>query len=238
MLLGSGLELDLNFEDVAGPVAADNSGPSRDGELHGAPTWSTGYCGGGLELDGVDDWVLVANVLSALSGTVATLEAWVWIPSAAPWSTPAPHILTGGSENNYRLSLSGGGTGGRIFWRAEKLSLTGGFDDIESAIYAPNPFPGGQWTHLAATSGPEFVTFGDPIMRLFVNAVEQANNVPANLTSPLAPATHLEIGGWDEISNAFFAGKVDDIRIWSTLRGPIETCEDSRGTFTSNTCVY
>ena len=59
-----------------------------------------------------------------------------------------------------------------------------------------------------------------------------------NPTLPLLPATDLEIGGWNQIENAFFEGMVDDVRVWSELRGPIEICEDSRGTHNGSTCVY
>ena len=238
ILIGPGLELDLSFEDGSGSSAADSSGNGRHATLSGNPTWASGYCGGGLSFDGTDDWALVAGVLGSHTAASVTLEAWVYIPTAAPWSTGAPNIMSGGTANNYRLSLNNFGTG-RFFGRVETVnpnSSTVGV--IEAAIYEPIPFPAGQWTHLALTYGPEFVTHGDHIVRLFVNAVEQANNAVDNPTLPLLPATDLEIGGWNQIENAFFEGMVDDVRVWSELRGPIEICEDSRGTHNGSTCVY
>ena len=231
------LELDLNFEDGAGSLAVDNSSHGRDAVLSGSPVWDSGYCGGGLSFDGVDDWALVSGVLGAHTAGSVTLEAWVWIPTAAPWSSGVPHILTGGTENNYRLSLNNNGTG-RIFGQFETVNPGGSLGVIERAIYTPNPFPAGVWTHLALTYGPEFVTTGDHIVRLFVNGNEEANNVADNPTMPLLAATDLEIAAWNQFSNSFFEGKVDDVRVWSMLRGPIEICEDGRGTFNGSSCVY
>ena len=80
-------------------------------------------------------------------------------------------------------------------------------------------------------------------MRLFVNAVEQANAVTVSpVTSVndtfLLDASDLGIADWNELSNAFFEGMVDDVRVWSEIRGPIEICEDSRGTHNGSTCIY
>ena len=246
ILVGPGLELDLSFEDGSGNTAADGSGNGRDAILHGSPTWASGYCGGGLSFDGTDDWAVVEDVLGQHTRASVTLEAWVYIPTTAPWSTGAPQILGGGfitpaldtgSTNNYRLSLNNNGTG-RFFGRVETGNPGATIGTIESAIYQPNPFPAAQWTHLALTYGPEFITHGGHIVRLFVNAVEQANNAVTNPTESLLDAADLGIAGWNEIGNAFFEGMVDDVRVWSEIRGPIEICEDSRGTHNGSTCVY
>ena len=242
ILVGSGLELDLSFEDGSGSAAADASGHARNAVLHGNPTWAIGYCGGGLSFDGSDDWALVAGVLGAHTESSVTLEAWVFIPTAAPWSTNVPQILSGGTANNYRLSLNNHGAG-RFFGRVETVDPATNsptFGVIESAIYEPIPFPVVRWTHLALTYGPVSATDPDHIVRLFVNAVEQANQAVGNPTMPLLPAADLEIAGWNQIGNSFFEGLVDDVRVWSTVRAPDEICEDGRGSFeyATNTCLY
>ncbi len=246
VLLGTGLELDLSFEDGSGSAAADGSGNGRHAALHGNPTWASGYCGGGLSFDGTDDWAVVAGVLGQHTRASVTLEAWVYIPTAAPWSTSVPQILGGGfitpqldtgSTNNYRLYLNNNGNG-RFAGRVETGNPGATIGSIETAYYGPNPFPAAQWTHLALTYGPEFITHGDHIVRLFVNAVEQANNAVTNPTESLLDASDLGIAGWNEIGNAFFEGMVDDVRVWSEIRGPIEICEDSRGTHNGSTCIY
>ncbi len=254
VLLGTGLELDLSFEDGSGSTAADGSGNGRHATLHGNPTWASGYCGGGLSFDGTDDWAVVAGVLGAHTETSVTLEAWVYIPSAAPWSG-VPQILGGGiitpqldtgSTNNYRLTLNNTNDG--QFWgRVETLNPNTNsttFGVIETAPYGPIPFPVAQWTHLALTYGPISPTDPDRIVRLFVNSVERANNAvgnpppasgpPTGTQPPLLPAADLGIAGWNEIGNAFFEGMVDDVRVWSEVRAPDQICEDGRGTFDYN----
>jgi len=217
----SHLVASYSFEEGTGTTALDGSGNAHHGTVHGQAGWTTGQCGHGLQLDGTDDWVEAPGVLSSLTGTDVTLEAWIYV-SAYPWANPVPHIVTGGAENNYRLSLSSGGTAGRILWRLE----IGGV--IESAWYSPTAFPANQWVHLAGT-------YDGSAMRLFVNAVEVANH---GATGAADAASDLEIGGWDNIGNAFMDGVIDEVQVWNHARFASEICVDGGGNWAGSACSY
>ncbi len=54
--LEEGLVLWLRFEEGKGDIARDSSGYNNDGKIYGA-SWVKGKVGGGLQFDGVDDYV-------------------------------------------------------------------------------------------------------------------------------------------------------------------------------------
>jgi len=80
-----GLLVHLNFDEASGEVAADASGSGTTAKLAGGPRWTTGKLGGGLEFDGVDDFVEIASTpdLDGLQNGSYTLSAW-FKPAVAP----------------------------------------------------------------------------------------------------------------------------------------------------------
>ena len=72
----AGLVAALSFDEGSGTTATDLSGSGNNGTLNG-PTWSTsGKFGNALSLDGVNDWVTVADSNSLDLTTGMTLEGW------------------------------------------------------------------------------------------------------------------------------------------------------------------
>jgi hypothetical protein len=68
----------LSFSEGSGTTAADNSGSGHNGTLVNGPTWTTGNFGNGLTLDGINDYVSVANPSTLNFGTSDfTIALWL-----------------------------------------------------------------------------------------------------------------------------------------------------------------
>jgi hypothetical protein len=156
----------------------------------------SGKHGGALSLDGVDDWVAVADSASLDLTTGMTLEAWVNPATLSGWRTVVMKENPGGLA--YVLyghdSVPKPATYVRIVGRSTSDG-TGG-----SAALPLNA-----WTHLAAT-------YDGATVRLYVNgtAVGSAPVSGSVVTSSLP----LRIGG-NAVWGEFFHGLIDEVRIYN-----------------------
>lgn len=71
-----GLVLFLRFDEGVGGTVADYSLYGNDGTVYEA-TWTSGYSGYGLDFDGQDDYVVVADSPSLHIASDVSVEAWV-----------------------------------------------------------------------------------------------------------------------------------------------------------------
>ena len=63
------------LDDGGGSTAVDSGSAGNDGSVNG-PLWVTGKLDGGLDFDGVDDYVTMGNKTS-LKPDITSVEAWV-----------------------------------------------------------------------------------------------------------------------------------------------------------------
>src|SRR5258706_496495 len=122
-----------------------------------------------------------------------TLEVWVFpTGSLASWRAVLDknvdgYYLMASSDPNNRPAVGGPWTG------------------VNQTTAAPTALALNAWTHLAAT-------FDGATVRLYVNGVQVASQAQ---TAPLATTTGtLQIGG-DSYPNEFFAGRIDEVRIYN-----------------------
>ncbi len=88
------LQLHLKLDETSGTIAKDSSVYTRLGNLVNGPVWTSGYVGGALSFDGVDDYVEVTNYKGIPGGQSRTCMAWV------KTSSISGEILTWGEEYN------------------------------------------------------------------------------------------------------------------------------------------
>ena len=188
-----GLIAAYGFAEGSGSTVADVSGNNNTGTISGA-TWTTaGRFGGALLFNGTNAVVTVPNAVSLQLTTGMTLEAWVY-PTVTPTGWRAVidknvdrYYLMASSTPNNRPSVGGTWTGGK------------------TNLAAPTALPINTWTHLATT-------FDGATVRLFVNGTQVASRAePTPLTSSTAT---LQIGG-NAYSDEFFAGRIDEVRIYN-----------------------
>ncbi len=178
-----------SFDEGAGLQVQDVSGNANDGVVDGA-TWAPGRFGGGLQFDGENDSVLVADAASLDPTGALTLEAWVR-PSEETGTFRTIVVKEATADTTYGLYTS-----------PLPYFVLGFPARIAEGGAAP---PVDSWTHIAGTyDGERLVLYvgGTPI-------VETA------ASGPVEPSTGtLRIGGnalWGE----FFPGTIDEVRVYS-----------------------
>ncbi|TCO54365.1 LamG-like jellyroll fold domain-containing protein [Actinocrispum wychmicini] len=188
-----------SFDDGAGSTVLDRTGKGHMGTLSGA-SWSPGHTSGGLSFNGVDNLVTIPDAADLRLGNAMTLEAWVKPTANNIWRTAILKERPGGlAYALYAAPASG------YFVSGNDQSVTG-----------PSALPVNTWSHLA-------VTYSGTTMRLYVNGTEVAT---APVTGPITSSTSpLRLGGnliWGE----YFAGEMDDVRIYSRALSAAEVTTD------------
>ena len=84
-----GVMTELRFDEGAGTTTADASGNAHPGVLTNGPTWGAGKYGQGINLDGTNDYVNLADHADyTLTPTISyTWSAWVSNNNFNQWST-------------------------------------------------------------------------------------------------------------------------------------------------------
>jgi len=198
-----GLVAAYAFNEGSGTTVADISGNNNNGTITAA-TWTTaGKFGNALAFNGTSARVTVPNAASLQLTTGMTLEAWVF-PTATltGWQAIVDKTVDGyylmASTDQNRPAAGGTWVGGN------------------QNTYGPSVLAVNAWTHLAAT-------FDGATVRLFVNGVQVASQAQ---TTALASTTGtLQIGG-DSYPNEFFAGRIDEVRIYNRALSAAEIQTD------------
>jgi len=199
------------FDEGSGDVAFDISGNGNDGTINGAQS-VPGVGGSALEFDGVDDYVETPITDVPVDGTVAA-----WINTTLGDVRQA--VLSSHNSEEFRLQLNyrpgtGGATPGFLGLNVLYGTLTA-YVDIGSEMYD------GSWHHVA------FVWEGASpgTIRAYWDGQEKAvtygsqNAWPGNSNRS---AVHV-IGREDlNNNNYFFAGQIDDVRMYDHALSEIE----------------
>lgn len=203
---------DGNSEDIAG----DN-----DGALEGGATFATGMVGQAFTLDGVDDYIQIADdgQGSDLDGlSQLTVDAWI-NPNAEQWIDPTTgesigmivgkYDSTQATGVSYDFTLKNGKLRLAVFQSVTPISVAGlqSDSDIEAGI----------WSHVAGVwkGGAEF--------ELYVNGAQISGTPLAEGPTPSAMANNsvpVNIGRAESFSGSFvgpaayFGGLIDEVEIF------------------------
>jgi hypothetical protein len=188
-----GLVAAYSFEEGAGTTTSDLSGRGHTGTIAGA-TWTTaGKNGRALSFDGVNDMVSVADT-AALDVTRVTVMAWVNPTTLSGWRTAVM------KERPSGLAFA--------LYAHDDIPRPAGYVNLagnDRAAEGGVPIALNAWTHLA-------MTFDGTNVRLYVNgALVKTAAFTGNITTSANP---LRIGG-NAIWGEYFAGLIDDVRIYN-----------------------
>ena len=206
----SGLVAAYSFNEGAGTGVTDSSGHGNNGTVSNT-SWSTaGKFGGALSFNGTSSWVTVPDSSSLDLTGAMTLEAWVK-PTALGTAWRCVLFMEQPADMVYSLHAneSSGHPVAQVFLGGEK-NATGS-----------TALPLNAWSFLAAT-------FDGSTLRLFVNGT-QAGSI-AVTGSMLALAGALHIGG-DAVWGEWFAGLIDNIRVYNRTLSAIEIQADMNAAF-------
>jgi hypothetical protein len=183
------------FDEGGGTVAKDSSGHGNDGTVYGNPQWGSGYSGGGLEFDGVDDYVDCGSDPS-LDLTAWTITFWL---NAAENKNYSGFVIKGldAAENYEVLGFADGSMHFPITFR----------DGTRTFVNtAGGTIVVGEWSHFAysynSARGRRFYKDGT---LMFSDA---QSGTPQSSTDPLT------IGNERPLSR-FVNGIMGDVRIYN-----------------------
>jgi chitodextrinase len=189
------------FDEGSGSTASDASGSGNTGTLVSGPVWTAGRRGSALAFDGVASYVRVAST-PALNSYPLTVAFWMKTASTSG---------IGGLVNKYAdLSLNGW----QVYMNAGRLCawyVKDGANYVDDGGVCPlgvSGFNDNQWHQVAfvvdATGGKMYV---DGVLR---NSLGWTGTPGAVSTTQ-----ELHIGQYPGLaSGGFFAGVIDDVRIW------------------------
>ncbi|MBP7049415.1 MAG: hypothetical protein KBE65_00205 [Phycisphaerae bacterium] len=196
------------LDEKEGSEAADSSSNGRDAQVHGDPAWlpTGGKIGGALQLDGDGDYVD-----TGYDTDLATWTAAVWVKSPA---APTGDNQSGPVHREKNLQINWNHVDDE-FRGAAGVCIGGtwygaSFGDLQ----------GDTWYHLTAT-------FDGRTLRAYKNgglvmANGGASGVPSSETETLKLGRHAAY-------DAFFAGTIDDVRLYNYSLSEAEVTELSQG---------
>jgi hypothetical protein len=188
----SGLAGYWKLDEVVGTSASDSSGGGNDGTLVNGALWAAGKIDGGLDFDGVDDYVDIANDSAFDLSAAVTVAAWIKVDTFTKlWQS----IVT-----------KGDGT-----WRLMRNDATNNLKFSGTGL-SPNGATGsvnvndGLWHHAVGV-------YDGSKMYLYIDGNEDAS---VAVTGTLATNDfNVFIGENAQTVNRHFDGMIDDVRIYN-----------------------
>jgi len=183
-----------SFNEGTGTTVFDSSGNGNNGTISNATWTSSGKYGGALVFNGTNSLVTINDSKSLDLTTGMTIEAWV---NPTTVSSVWRDVIFKNDSIYYLEATS----------PTNSAPVTGTtFSSGEVTTYGPSALPTNAWTYLAAT-------YDGSNLLLYENG-----NLVATLahTGSIVTSTNsLQIGG-DSIWGDYFAGMINNVRIYST----------------------
>jgi hypothetical protein len=190
----AGLVAAYGFNETTGTTTTDASGNNFTGTISGATRTTAGKNGGALSFDGVNDWVTVPDA-AALDVTRVTLMAWVRPSALGDWKTAILKEHNGGLA--YALYAEDA---------VDRPAAYVNFGAQDRAAAGTTKLAVNTWAHIA-------MTYDGAALRIYQNgALVRTVNMTGNIINGAGP---LRIGGNASWANEFFAGTIDDVRVYN-----------------------
>jgi len=184
------------LDETQGIVASDSAG-DYDGTLAGDPVWqpTAGQIGGAIALDGIDDAITTPFVLNPAEGV---FSVFLWVKGGAPGQVILSQIggvswlAADGATGAVATQLKGSGRSSR---------------DLASTAVVTD----GEWRQVG-------LTWDGSNRKLYADGAEVAADTQG---TPAGQTTGLRIGGGPNAEpGLFWAGLIDDVRIYSRVVQP------------------
>ena len=212
----AGLVAGWAFGESFGTTVNDVSGNGNTATLQNGPTWASGKFGGGLQFDGVNDYLTVLNSASLnLSGNAMTLSMWINPSGGGGDQVPFAKFWSGTMSSpfyQYGVELDGGTTPHMYFGTASGL--------VGASM--GSPLAVGQWSHLA-------IVFDGSQVRFYVNGNFVSS---APLAASITARDSLLQMAADARPSQFFRGSLDDVRLYNRAQSQSEVTSDMNAPLT------
>ncbi len=205
--LPAGLVAAYAFNEGTGTTVADATGRGHTGTFVGATWTPSGRYGAALVFNGTNARVTVPDAADLDLTTGVTLEAWVY-PTAAgggAWRT----VIT--KDNAANISY--------LLYANTDTNNPGMFvgGTWQQQVVGGSTLAANVWTHLAGT-------YDGATIRLYVNGVQVASRAQ---TAPIATNNDLLSIGGSSVWGEWFAGRLDELRIYNRALTAAEIQADS-----------
>jgi Concanavalin A-like lectin/glucanases superfamily len=194
--------------DGSGTSAADSSGNGNTGALENTPTWITsGPTGGGLTLNGSNQFVSVSDAASIRLSGSWTASAWVNVTTLPTSGNRAKLIVRDDStqNTNYGLDIDNGKHCTGVSWSVYFNNSSG---TNYSTCYAAT-INTGTWYLVTGT-------WDGTTLSLYLNGAFVANSTPG-ATPASDSGGDLDLGHEYESTSDYLNGSLDDERIYNVL---------------------
>jgi Concanavalin A-like lectin/glucanases superfamily len=227
--VASGLLGLWHLDEGAGTTSADASGNGNTASLLGSPSWTTGYEGDALQLNGSSSYVQ-ASTGSGWFGGNNTLTAAAWVYVTANTNGPVFGVTTipvGGGWNMPFLSVNGATVYGWL-WQVN------GNNPLSTTVSL------NAWHHLAITYDPTAVspTVGREIF--YVDGAQVATGTGTYSPSGLTDYFSTLIGGAKPSGvNSYLLGRIDEPRTYNRVlsAAEISTLATARLSCSASSCA-
>ena len=203
----------FGFNENTGTIAYDNSGKGNNGTLTNGPTWSaSGKYGAAISFDGTNDLVNIidANSLDLTNGM--TLEAWVKPGNVTGYKTV---LCKENGTNNLAYALSANDNNSTVANQRPNTRIRIGSTTRTSTGTAKLAL--NTWTHIAST-------YDGATLRFFINGTQvSATAATGNMVTT---TNMLRIGGSPNLGTQYFAGLIDEVKIYNRALSQAEIQTD------------
>ena len=170
-----------------------------------------------IDYDGINDYVTVPDDASLDLDDSGTIEAWIYIDTPV---SDAGIVFKGTTAACYGFGLGGGGAGDVFNGGASSnigfvVGNTGGGNYLltGSVNLAAN-----QWYHVACVWN-NAAGGGTDYMTIYIDGIQDATISGANILDNAARTNNEALDfGRQAIDGVYFAGMIDDVRVWNIAR--------------------
>ncbi|MEI6644873.1 MAG: FG-GAP-like repeat-containing protein [bacterium] len=190
----SGLVAYYQFDQASGTALPDLTTSANTGTLVNAPVWTASSVpvNYALTFNGTSQYVSIPDANSLDMTSNYTLECWFKADSFG-----AAGVAGGGLIDKYQTALANG----------YLLRLSGTELDFDQLKTSGLNLQAGQWYHVAAVNS-------GGTRRLYVNGVEKT--ISGTVLTVVANTNEVRLGC--DYRSRYFAGQIDEARIWNIVR--------------------
>ncbi len=198
-----------HFDDGSGTRADDSSSNSNHGTLKMTADWGSGLFGGGVELDGDEDYVLIPDMLGGSSVfSDVTLEAWVNLDSSVSDGEKMV-IFSGGQDGFVEIGVN---DDQYPYFKAKSGSFSW------KTVTSNKTIEPGAWYHVSAVYSET-----DSYIKIYINRqLSGTNNLPDTFVLSRSLSAKNCIGAGTSGSSVCainnLGGKIDEFRISTSIR--------------------
>ncbi|MBC7946528.1 MAG: PQQ-dependent sugar dehydrogenase [Chitinophagaceae bacterium] len=222
-----GVVIDLQFNEGAGTVAADFSGNVHNGTLTNGPTWGAGKYGQGVNLDGTNDYVNIADHANLTLDPVVnyTWSGWIRNNNFNEWGTVWSQTLNATNFFYFYAHTTSDPEGGPVtngislYWWSNNGTRKLGLHSNNNVLTV------GQWSYVAITYNAALAQASR--FTIYVNGVDVTNRTDVASVGVLGIVnpTSARIGS-NQPFGEYFNGSIDEFRYYRRMLSQAEVQSD------------